>query len=94
MARIMAANAELERDLISERTRDALAVVKSNGVQLGKPSTISKQVQRRILKLHRDGISASEIARRLTKAGIESPSGKPTWHHSTVARLIKRRAAA
>lgn len=90
MARIMAANAELERDLISERTRDALAVVKANGTQLGKPSTIPQAVQRRIMQLHNSGVSASEIARRLSNSKHDSPSGNAHWDHSTVARLIKR----
>lgn len=37
---IMSAFAEFERNLISERTTAGLAVVRANGQQLGKPSTL------------------------------------------------------
>ncbi|WP_310964753.1 recombinase family protein [Nocardioides terrisoli] len=93
MARTLASHAEFERDLISERTRDALAVLKAQGKQLGKPSQISPELERRIIRLHKQGKSASAIARRLSADGIETPTGKDTWHHSVIVDLIKRNAA-
>jgi DNA invertase Pin-like site-specific DNA recombinase len=90
MAHQLALSAELERRLISERTRDALAVLKDNGVQLGQPSTIPDTVQRTIMRMHRDGQSRSAIARALTAKGIPTPTGGTTWHHSVVGGVIKR----
>jgi DNA invertase Pin-like site-specific DNA recombinase len=90
MASQMALSAELERRLISERTRDALALRKANGAQLGWPSTISPQLRRRIVRLHRNGHSASAIARRLSADGIPTPTGKATWHHSVIVDLLRR----
>ncbi len=94
MASQMALNAELERRLISERTRDALAVVKANATQLGKPSTISPTIQRKVMRLHRRGHSASEIARRLSTDGIPTPTVQDTWHHSVIVDLINRDQSA
>lgn len=91
VANVLALLSEWERRMIGERTRAALAGLKAEG-KLGRRSPITPDVQRTIMRLHRNGHSASEIARRLTKQGHSTPSGKP-WHHSVVARLIKREEA-
>ena len=63
--------AEIERNLISQRTREALADRKAAGVVLGRPkgSTVKKAVIEsrldEILKLRSEGVSLSEIAYRL-----------------------------
>ena len=44
MANVLATFAQFERRLISQRTREALAVKKSQGVRLGRPSTMPKKV--------------------------------------------------
>lgn len=87
---IRAVFAEYERRLIGERTRDALAVLKANGKELGQASPISSAVRRKVTRWHNDGLSASEIARRLSAdPKTPTPSGKD-WHHSVVTRLLKR----
>ena len=60
--------AELERDIISERTKAALAGKKANGVRLGKPKgTIQAskldEKQDTILDLLKHRVSKSAIAR-------------------------------
>lgn len=42
MMRVMASFAELERDLISERTKTALAAKRASGVRLGRPPKVLK----------------------------------------------------
>jgi len=42
MAMVFAMAAEIERDLIAKRTRQALAVKKAAGVQLGRPKGVGK----------------------------------------------------
>jgi DNA invertase Pin-like site-specific DNA recombinase len=88
MARMAMVFAELERDLISERTREALAEVKARGIQLGKPSTVPCSTRERIAEMSREGMSLREIAARLNAQGVAAPSGKPgaRWHSTSVAR--------
>jgi putative DNA-invertase from lambdoid prophage Rac len=64
MAGLLAIFSEFEREILRERTRAALAHARQNGQKLGRPATAVLHAAE-IRKLHRDGISNSEIARRL-----------------------------
>lgn len=64
MAGLLAIFAEFEREILRERTRAGLAEARRNGQQLGRPLTAGLHAAE-IRKLHRAGISKSEIARRL-----------------------------
>jgi DNA invertase Pin-like site-specific DNA recombinase len=63
MAAMLAVFAAFERE-VQERTRAGLAHARLNGKRLGRPMTAGLQAAE-IRKLHRAGISKSEIARRL-----------------------------
>ena len=64
MAGLLAIFAEFEREILRERTRAGLAHARENGKRLGRPATAAVHAAE-IRKLHRTGISKSEIARRL-----------------------------
>jgi len=64
MAAMLAVFASFERGVLQERTRAGLAHARMNGKRLGRPMTAGLQAAE-IRKLHRAGISKSEIARRL-----------------------------
>jgi putative DNA-invertase from lambdoid prophage Rac len=64
MAGLLAIFAEFEREILRERTRAGLAQARQNGKKLGRPVTAALHVAE-IRKLHKDGISKSEIARRV-----------------------------
>src|SRR6202162_1394224 len=64
MAGLLAVFAEFEREILRERVRAGLAHARLNGKRLGRPpSVVHKAIETR--KLYRQGISKSEIARRL-----------------------------
>jgi Resolvase, N terminal domain len=67
MRTIMAGLAEFERDLIRERVKSGLAAAKARGVvlgrQLGQRPTDKKA--KRVLAMHRDGLSYRLIGRNL-----------------------------
>jgi len=64
MAGLLAIFAEFEREILRERTKAGLAHAREKGKQLGRPATAAVH-DAEIRKLHRGGVSKSEIARRL-----------------------------
>jgi len=64
MAGLLAVFAEFEREILRERTRAGLAHARESGKRLGRPATAAVHAAE-IRKLHRAGISKSEIARRV-----------------------------
>jgi DNA invertase Pin-like site-specific DNA recombinase len=64
MAGLLSVFAEFERDILRERVRAGLDHARQQGKRLGRPPSVAlKAVEAR--KLHRQGISKSEIARQL-----------------------------
>lgn len=86
MANMLATFAELERDLIASRTREALAARKARGEHNGRRTAIPAPVLRRIVLSREEGLSFCRIADALTTEGVLSPTGLPTWQESTVRR--------
>jgi DNA invertase Pin-like site-specific DNA recombinase len=86
LAQTMAVFAELERELIRTRTREGLAMARSKGKQVGRPSAIPTAVRRRIVLERQAGQTFAAIAGSLTSDGILSPTGRPTWDASVVRR--------
>jgi DNA invertase Pin-like site-specific DNA recombinase len=64
MAALLAVFAEFEREILRERVRAGLVHARQNGQKLGRPATVARHAAE-IRKLHRAGVSKSEIARRL-----------------------------
>lgn len=65
MAAMLAVFAEFEREVLRERVRAGLAHARQNGKTLGRPLTAGLKGDR-VQKLHRAGISKSQIARQLS----------------------------
>ena len=62
MAVLLAIFADFEREILRERTRAGLAQARLNGKRLGRPVTAGHHAAE-IRRLHRAGVSKSEIAR-------------------------------
>ena len=61
--RVLAAVAEMERDLLVERTQAGLARAKAEGKQLGRPSKTSEEDRQTILARLHAGDTVSQVAR-------------------------------
>jgi site-specific DNA recombinase len=101
---IMASLAQMERDLISERTRDALRHKITQGQRAGQipygyrlgadgnnlTEHSHEQEAIQIMQSMKDrGASHRAICRELDRQGYK-PNGK-AWHHQTVANILTRR---
>src|SRR5215813_8908602 len=71
MAGRLAVFAAFEREVLQERTRAGLAHARLNGKRLGRPMTAGLRAAE-IRKLHRAGISKSEIARGFRSGALQS----------------------
>jgi DNA invertase Pin-like site-specific DNA recombinase len=90
MSHMLASFAEFERALISQRTKDALAVKRAEGVVLGRPSGVPADVLRRIAREAKSGASLGAIARGLNEDEVPTSQGGAQWYPSTVRALLER----
>jgi DNA invertase Pin-like site-specific DNA recombinase len=93
MASVLATFAQFERRLIGQRTKDALAVKRSQGVVLGRPREVPAAVIDRVQELRSTGLSVAAIARRLNAEGVDTPRGG-RWHSPGVKRVLSWSEAA
>jgi DNA invertase Pin-like site-specific DNA recombinase len=84
MSNVMASAAQWERRIIGQRTRDALAVKRQQGVRLGRPTVLAPEVAERICAAHAGGASLASIARDLNARGVPTAHGGVRWYASTV----------
>jgi len=66
MLTMLAAVAEMERDLLVERTQSGLARAKSEGKTLGRPSKTTNEQRTEIVAKYAQGESISSLARQFT----------------------------
>ena len=85
---VLAGAAELERGLISERTRAAMAEAKRRGVHCGRPRVMPDEIRARILEAHAAGWSLNAIARDLNADEIPTAGGGARWYASTVRSVV------
>ena len=90
MANMLATFAQFERRLISQRTKEALAVKKASGVRLGRPPTMPQAVVRRIQRQRARGDSLRKIADELNAAGVPTAQGGAQWYAATVRHVLLR----
>ncbi len=90
VANVMAAVAQWEREAIGERTKAALAVKKSQGVHVGRRSTLPAGVVDRIVALRAAGVSLAAIAAELDADGVATGQGAAGWQPSSVRAVLAR----
>jgi DNA invertase Pin-like site-specific DNA recombinase len=88
MANVLATFAQFERRLIGQRTREALAVKRSEGVRLGRPRSLPEKVRKRIRAERAKRRSLTAIAAALNEDGVPTAHGGTKWYPSTVRAVL------
>lgn len=92
VANILASIAEFERQIISQRTKDALKAAADKGIKPGPARRpVDPLTAERLQALQGNGLPLAEIAHTLTLEGHALPSGKAgCWTSTQVQRSITR----
>lgn len=90
LASVMASAARWERRIIGQRTKDALAVKRAQGIRLGRPAQLPPPVAARIVADREAGRSWSEIGRTLDAQGIPTAQGGERWWPASVRDAYTR----
>ncbi len=90
MANVMATFAQFERRLIAQRTREALAIKRQQGVRLGRPRKLTLDVVERITAERGAGETLQSIADGLNADGVPTAQGGTRWHASTVRAILRQ----
>jgi DNA invertase Pin-like site-specific DNA recombinase len=94
LANVVATFAKFERRLISERTKDALAVRRKQGVRLGRPPSTPPRTVRQIQRWREAGDTYAAIADRLNARQVPTSQGGLRWHPATVRAVALRSQTA
>ena len=93
MATVSATFAQLERRRIGERTKEALAVKKAQGVRLGAPRSLATPIRERIIAERKSGSSFRAIAHGLTADSL-APAKGVAWYASSVRAICRGEGVA
>jgi len=94
VANVMVSVAEWERDIIGQRTRDALSEKRAAGVRLGGPQMVPLDIVERIVGEQHAGRSFRAIAAGLTESRVPTARGGTAWSSSSVQGVLRSQAAA
>jgi len=89
MATMAATFAQVERRRIGERTKEALAVRRSQGVRLGRPVSTPTDVVARIRDMRSDSMTLQAICDLLNDEGVPTPRGGLLWRPSSLSALLR-----
>lgn len=89
MVGILAEVAALERELIRERTRAALAAKRQRGERTGPPPKLDPAMRGWIAAEVEAGRSKKALARDLNDRGVPTASGSGRWYPSTILAVCR-----
>jgi len=89
MANVLAVFAQFERRLVGQRTREALAVKRQQGIRLGRPRALHASTVALIRRRSARGMSLATIARKLNGEGRPTAHGGRQWYVSTVQSVLR-----
>lgn len=89
MMNLLMSVSQWEREVIGERTRDALGELKAQGKAYCRPVFADTELRERMRKMRSQGYTYHAIAHELNTAGVNTARGG-TWHASTVRQIVQQ----
>jgi DNA invertase Pin-like site-specific DNA recombinase len=90
VANVIASVAQWERRIIGQRTKEALAVKRAQGVRIGRPPSLSESVLRLIERERARGLTLAAIATGLNEDRVPTAQGGARWYPATVRAVLQR----
>jgi DNA invertase Pin-like site-specific DNA recombinase len=90
VASLLAGFAPCQRQLHSQRIRQALAAKRAQGVRLGRPASMSPYAIERITREHAAGKSLTQIANGLNADQVPTAQGGRRWYPATIRHTLNR----
>lgn len=87
VAHIMASVAEWERGMIAQRTREALAIRRAQGLTIGRPA-VDINLVGRIRDMRENGATYQAICDELNNDGVPTARGATEWRPSAIQRTL------
>lgn len=83
---------QLEVDMVSERTRDALAEKKAQGHKLGQKTMkdLAPDTVALVKQMYASGLSTQQVADELNRQKIPTPTGRGQWWKTSVRIALKQ----
>lgn len=88
VANVLTSVAQWERRIIGQRTKEALAVKRAQGIRLGRPVSMDPKTRQRIVRERKKGKTLAAIAEGLNKDGVPTAQGGKRWYPSTVSKAL------
>ena len=92
MISVLAVFGQFERRIIGQRVKDALAVKRSQGVILGRRSSVTPEIMAAISAVSHLS-SFAQMANALNGAKVPTPTGVGSWHPMTISRILAKYSA-
>ena len=93
MANVLATFAQFERRLIGQRTKEALAQKRAQGVRITRPPSIPGDLLAWIVSELRAGSTRQAVCDRLNRDGVPTPRGGSMWRPSSIQAVAKTASA-
>ena len=72
--------------MIRARTREGLAVKRSQGVRLGRPVQMPATIRAEVVRLRVQGLTFQMIADEMNSRGTPTATGKSFWYAATAQK--------
>jgi DNA invertase Pin-like site-specific DNA recombinase len=87
-AQVIAAVAELEREMIVRRTKEGIEAARAKGVKMGPPLRTPPAAIRRAAELRAEGYSLERTAETMNAEGLRTSTGR-LWTYGTVRQCLR-----